>query len=321
MRKKLALAMAFSMAITLFTACGQKTAVEEQEPAGEISEETSADEYEEAEESDFDEYFEGFDSSAPVLDGSTALKPLGVGLTTMLYGFSREAADDQLMFHRTDDAYYYLKDESSDVLIAAEPCADVVKEFEEAGFEYEMEPIAMEGLVFVVNASNPVDSLTTEQIQKIYTGEITNWSQVGGDDLEIMPFQRTETSGSQVMMRKCVMKDIKMMDVPKTMIPAEMDGLIEAVRSFDGAANAIGYTVYYYANNMNMADGLKILRIDGVEPSKETISSGQYPFLNPYFCVIRKSEPVDSNARKIYDWFVTEDGQKLVDLEGYCPIK
>ena len=87
-----------------------------------------------------------------------------------------------------------------DLLIAAEPAEVIWQEKEEQKFQWQMEPFAIDALVFVVNADNPVDSLTTEQIQKIYTGEITNWSEVGGDDLDIVPFQRNEEAGSQTAM-------------------------------------------------------------------------------------------------------------------------
>ncbi len=257
----------------------------------------------------------------PVLDGSTAMRPLGVGMASLLLGKSKEDADSYVpVFHWTDEAFYYLEDGSADVLIVAQPCQEVFDKLEEDGFEYEMEEIAMEGLVFLVNAGNPVDSLTIEEVQKIYTGEITNWSEVGGNDEEIKAFQRTETSGSQVMMHACVMGDLELMDAPTEMVPADMGGLIDAVASYDNSGNAIGYTVYYYANDMKMADGLKIISIEGVEPSVDTIGSGEYPFLNPYYCVIAHSAEEDSTARIIYNWLVSEDGQKLVGLEGYVPI-
>ena len=66
-----------------------------------------------------------------------------------------------------------------------------------------------------------------------------------------------------------------------------------------------------------MAEGLKILSVDGVEPSAETIRTGEYPHLNAYYCVIAADEPADSPARVLYDWLMTEEGQRLVAAEGY----
>lgn len=257
----------------------------------------------------------------PVFDGSTATKPLVTGLTSLLLGIDRDSADDMFGFHKTDEAYNYLERGEADILVVAEGCKEVMDKLEARSFWYEMEPIANEGLVFVVNANNPVDSLTIDQVKKIYTGEITNWSQVGGEVLEIKAFQRNEESGSQVMMRKCVMNDCEMMEAPTELIPAEMGELIDAVAGYDNSGNALGYTVYYYADSMKMADGLKILKIDGIEPNNETIGSKEYPFTNPYYCVISKAAGENSPQRLIYDWFVTEEGQKLVEMEGYIPYK
>ena len=71
----------------------------------------------------------------------------------------------------------------------------------EAGDRWLLTPFATDALVFVVNADNPVNGLTTEQLQKIYTGESTNWSQVGGEDRELLPFQRHPEAGSQALMQ------------------------------------------------------------------------------------------------------------------------
>ena len=99
-----------------------------------------------------------------------------------------------------------------------------------------------------------------------------------------------------------------------------MEGLIEAVRSFDGSPAAIGYTVYYYAEDMNMADGLKLLKVDGVEPNDDTIRSGAYPFRTFYYAVMNAGEPEDGPTAILYRWLLSPEGQKLVDHEGYVAV-
>jgi ABC-type phosphate transport system substrate-binding protein len=256
----------------------------------------------------------------PRLDGSTSLVPLGQAVASVLLGESREDAADLAQFNRTTQSFRNLKDGECDLLLVSEPNAAVFDELDEAGFAYEMEPIATEALIFVVNEDNPIDSLTTEQIRGIYTGEITNWSEVGGDDAEIVPFQRNEGAGSQALMVKLVMGDTPMMDAPKDYIASAMGELMEVVRSYDNTANAIGYSVYYYANEMRMADGLKIIAVDGVEPSDETIRDGSYPHRNAYYAVIAADEAEDSPTRILYDWMVSPDGQRLVETEGYVSV-
>lgn len=257
----------------------------------------------------------------PRLNGSTSTVPLAQAICSVLLNESREDVTDLTQFSKTTESYRQLMYGNSDLLIAAEPAPSVVEEMEEQGFAWQMEPFAIEGLVFIVNANNGVDSLTVEQVQKIYTGEITNWSEVGGADLKIDAFQRNETAGSQTMMKKLVMGDLAMMEPEKDYVVGEMSGLIEAVRSYDDTSSAIGYTVYYYAKNMNMADGLKILQIDGVTPGAESFRSGAYPFLNPYYVVMAAGTSEDSPTAVLYNWILGEAGQYLVDQEGYVSVK
>lgn len=255
----------------------------------------------------------------PRMDGSTSTIPLGQAVASVLLGEARENVTELAQFNKTTQSFRNLMNGEADVLIVAEPNAEVFTEMKTAGFDYEMTPIATDALVFIVNANNPVSNLTTEQVQRIYTGEITNWKEVGGSDMKIEAFQRNTESGSQALMVKLVMKDLTMAKAPEGYTIGEMEGLITAVKNFDGSSQAIGYTVYYYASDMKMADGLKILSIDGVSPNDETIASKAYPFLNPYFAVIAAKEPAESPARILYNWLLTPEGQNLIKLEGYVP--
>ena len=256
----------------------------------------------------------------PRLNGSTSTVPLAQAIASVLLGETREDVADLTEFSRTTQSYRTLIYGESDLLISAEPADSIWQEKEDAGFEWEMDPFAIDGLVFVVNADNPVDSLTTEQIQKIYTGEITNWSQVGGDDVDIVPFQRNEEAGSQTAFKNLVMKDLPIMTPPTDYVVDSMMGLIEAVESYNDSPGAIGYTMYYYANDMEMADGLKILAVDGVTPSADTIRSGAYPFLNNYYVVMKAGLPGDDPTSVLYHWILSDEGQKLVSHEGYVSV-
>ena len=256
----------------------------------------------------------------PRLDGSTATAPLAQAAAAVLLGESEEDVADLIDFSRTTESYRQLMQGNADLLIAAEPNAAVFDEMEEAGFEVQMEPLATDALVFMVNEDNPVDSLTTEQLRGIYSGEITNWSEVGGADLDIVPFQRNAESGSQVLMEKLVMDGTEMTEPPEGYMIASMVGLMDAVKEYDNSSNAIGYSVYYYAHDMQMAGGLKLLKIDGVAPEAATIRSGEYPFLNPYYVAMDAAEPEGSMTRVLYDWLLGPDGQKLVDMKGYVSV-
>ena len=253
----------------------------------------------------------------PRLDGSTACVPLGEAICSVLLGESREDVKDLVQFNRTTQSFRNLMAGNCDLLISGEPNASVYEEMREQGFEADIETFGRDALVFLVNESNPVDNLTTDQIRDIFSGKITNWKEVGGNDAPIIAIQRNEGAGSQALIKKLVMKDTPMAEAPADYIAGSMGDLMTVVKSYDGSANAIGYSVYYYAHDMEMAQGLKLLKVDGVEPNRDTIRTQTYPHLNAYYCVIAHDTPADSPIRILYDWLVSADGQKLIAQEGY----
>ena len=257
----------------------------------------------------------------PRLDGSTATVPLGQAVAAVLLGESREEASDLISFNKTSRAYYNLVDGQADLLIVAEGGEATYQYRDSHGQTWRMEPVAAEALVFFVNEDNPVDSLTLEQVRKIYSGEINNWKEVGGSDSPIQAYQRPKGGGSQAIMDKEVMKDLPMMEPANAdYVVGDMIGIIEAVRGWDDRPDAMGYTVYYYADDMGMADGLKLLKIDGVEPNDDTIRSGEYPIRTYYYAVMDETTPEGSPTAILFDWLLSQEGQDLVHHEGYVSI-
>ena len=256
----------------------------------------------------------------PRLDGSTSTAPLAEAVCSVLLGESRADIADLVQFNKTTTAYYNLMQGSADLLIVGEDNADILAEKERLGFEWEREPFATDAFIFVVNEENPVDSITIDEAKRIYMGEITNWSELGGADQKIIPFQRNNDAGSQNLMEKLVMKGTPMMEAPLDYVVTTMGQLMEVVKSYDGSPGAIGYTVYYYAEEMEMAQGLKILAIEGIEPTPATIRSEEYPLLNPKYVVIPADAAEDSPNRILFNWLLGEEGQRLVAHEGYVSI-
>jgi len=259
----------------------------------------------------------------PRLDGSPATVPLAQAAASVLLGDSRDNIAYMTAFTRTTQAYRNLAHGMCDIIIAGEPTPEVLEELDNRNIEIEMAPIAMDALVFIVNSANPVENLTTEQLIGIYTGRITNWNQVGGDNSEITAFQRNEEALSQVLMQKLVMDWQPMADAPieSFSIAYDTDEAITAIKGFDGSSGAIGYTMFYYASVMEMAEGFKILSVDGVKPDTDTIRNGRYPFLNPYYTVIHATEPEDGSNRILFNWLMTDAGQTLIEQEGYVSLK
>lgn len=256
----------------------------------------------------------------PRLDGSTSTVPLALAVCAEVLGESREEVQDLVRFNKTTTAYFNLLEGNADLLIVGEANDEVMARKKELNFEWEKQPFATDAFVFVVNEDNPVDSITVEQARDIYSGKITNWKELGGEDRPITALQRNEGAGSQTLMEKLVMQGTPMMDAPTEYIVTTMGQLMEAVKSFDGSPGAIGYSVYYYAEEMKMAQGLKLLRLEGVEPNPDTIRSETYPLVNPKYIVIPAGEPKNAPNRVLFDWLLSEEGQTLIAKEGYVSV-
>lgn len=255
----------------------------------------------------------------PRFDGSTANIPLISLVIQRLTGVSAAEADNAVNVTTTPNAYRALIAGETDLLLVYEANSTVKEEVEESGVALESHPIGRDALVFFTNDSNPVTSLTTGQLRDIYTGKVTNWKQVGGKDVEIVAYQRTEESGSQALMRKYVMGDRKMAKAPSELITDDMGGIIEGVSDYANTGNALGYSVYYYLANMYAVEGIRMLGIGGVMPSHETIASGDYPFVNDFFVIIRADEPAGSPARQVMEWLLSPAGAQTVADAGYVP--
>jgi len=257
----------------------------------------------------------------PKVDGSTATIPLSESIAADLLSMTAEEAHSFIKHNTTHNAYVNLIDGKADIIFVTQPSEDELKLANEKGVELEVVPVVKEAFVFLVNRQNPVDTLTVKQIQDIYQGYVTNWNQVGGPDKVIIAYQRPENSGSQTIMENQVMKGLEMASAPTSLKPGEMGELIEAIASYDNSDKAIGYSVYYYANSMYSKDTTKFVKVNGIEPNNDNISSGKYPFTSAYYAVLRKTEPADSGARKLLQWILSSEGQKLAEKTGYVPLK
>lgn len=258
------------------------------------------------------------DKNYPKVDGSTATAPLAEAFEA---NFKGKKIDEVNVEHsKTHKAYEKLINKELDLILVTSPSEDEEKLAEKANVELEVTKVVNEGFVFFLNKNNPVDSLTVEQIQKIYSGEITNWKEVGGNDEEIIAYQRPKNSGSQTGMLDLVMKDKKIKDAPKEDIAMSMSDIIDAVSNYDNKESAIGYSYYYYANTMYLSDEIKLLKVNGVEPNNDTIKNGEYPILTAYYIVNRKND-ISSEAESLKENMLSTRGQKVAEEAGYVPCK
>ena len=257
----------------------------------------------------------------PKVDGATAMLPMIGEITKSVLGYNDEQAQRFLEENtqgKTAKVYQGIIDGKTNVIFASEPSDDILQKAKNAGVEFEMTGIGLDGFVFLLNEQNPVKSLTLDQIRGIYTGKITNWKEVGGDDAKIIAYQREKNSGSQNLMEKMVMQGEKMTDAANTNLEiASMAGLIDGVSSYENSKYAIGYSIYLYAKEQYVKGNVKFLAINGVEATDENITNKSYPLTKIVYAITKKSEPQNSSARKLIKWLLTDVGQKAVEAGGY----
>lgn len=255
----------------------------------------------------------------PKVDASLAIHPLVDSIAADFMGVDESELNFEYTTTRSSEVYHNLIDGNVDVIFAAEISEEDKEYARQQGVELNIIPATSSAFVFIVNTENPVDNLTFEQIQKIYTGEIKNWSEVGGNDGEIIPYQRPTGSGSQTAMLSLVMKDKEIMTPPTTHVQGDMGELIDAVAEYDNAENALGYSYFYYVNTMYKRDTIKMISVDGVKPTIETIKNGEYPIYTNGFIVTRANDD-NPNTEKWVEAVLSERGSKIIEEAGYVPV-
>ena len=232
-----------------------------------------------------------------------------VTFTNSVHGFDR-------LVLKSEDATKY--GSGIDMFFGARPSASQLEFAKEEGVELEITPIGREAFVFFVEEDNPVSDLTSDQIKAIYHGDITNWSELGGKDQEIMAFQRPQNSGSQTMMQY-FMGDISLKE-PKTYEKVDaMSGVIKEVAQYANEKGAMGYTFRYFLEELNQEKGVKMLSVDGVYPSLDNIENGSYP-LTTNVCLITRKNETNPYVQKMTEFILSEDGQDIIRRTGYAPL-
>ena len=257
--------------------------------------------------------------SLPRFDASLATQPL---VDAFIKDFTGNTPSDLgREYTNTHPGYVKLINNETDLIVVTEPSEEELALAKEKGVELEVTKVVNEGFVFFVNKNNKVSNVTLDQIRKIYTGEITNWKDLGGEDKEIIAYQRPVNSGSQTGLISLVMKGLELkIPTVKESVNLSMAGIVDYVADYQNGLDAIGYSYYYYANEMYYNDNLKYLGIDGVVPNYETIQNETYPIMTAYYIVTRKGE-TNKNVLKLKNAMLSRRGQKIASEAGYVPVK
>ncbi len=259
-----------------------------------------------------------FADNLPKIDGAAALFPVYSAFVNATYPQTAKLHDGTFEYNNTPEGYRLLAEKETDIFIGVYPSDEQKAYAEECNTTFKYTPIGTEAFVFFVHKDNAIENLSTEQIRSIYAGEITNWKQVGGRDEEIAAFQRNEGSGSQSMLKR-FMGDTPIMDAPTELVNDLMVGIIERVSNYKSKSNSIGFSFRYYVEGIIKNPDIKMLSIDGIEPTAENIKNGSYPIVTPIYAVTYE-ENTNENVDKLLQWILSDEGQYIIEETGYVGL-
>lgn len=246
----------------------------------------------------------GADASQTVAtDGSTSMEKV--------IGFLSEAYMEE---HGNVKVTYNPTGSSSGIQAVAEGRCDIglasrnLKEEETADLQETI--VAIDGIAIIVNSGNPTENLTIEQIRDIYTGKITNWNEVGGNDAPIVCIGREAASGTRDGFEEVT--DTK----DKCQYSQELTSTGDVVQSVSGNPNAIGY-----ASAASVNDAVKMVSVEGVSPTIETIQSGEYKIQRNFVFVTKKDTQLSKAAQEFFDFATSPQADSLITEAGAVPVK
>ncbi len=174
--------------------------------------------------------------------------------------------------------------------------------------------VARDGLSVYVHESNPVKELSIDQLKQIYTGKITNWKEVGGNDARIILYTRENNSGTYVYFKDYVLGGA---DYAATC--QSMPGTASVVNAVAKDKNGIGYGGAAYSKGIRSIAVKKNSSSSAYEPTLENIKNGQYP-ITRFLYMYTRSKPSGA-VKDFIDWVLSDEGQAVVSRVGYFPIR
>lgn len=183
---------------------------------------------------------------------------------------------------------------------------DLKDEEKEAGLEATV--LAYDGIAIIVNPENPINDLSLETIAKIYTGEITNWKEVGGDDAEIVLIGREAGSGTRDGFESITGTE----ELCK--YRQELTSTGDVITTVAQNPNAIGY-----ASVASLEDSVKAVTVGGVAANEKTIKDGSYVVQRPFVLVTKTDTKLSDAAQKFFDYVTSEDAQSIISEAGVVP--
>ena len=203
-----------------------------------------------------------------------------------------------------------LIDGTCDIADASRPIKDKeIKKAKDNGVDAYENVVALDGIAVIVHPSNPVDGLSLEQIKKIYTGEVSNWKDLGGKDMKIVVISRDSASGTFETFNDLALDDERVR--ADALLQASNQAVAQAVSRTNGS---IGYVGLGY-----LSSSVKGVAVDGVEPTKANVVDGSYKLARKLF-MYTDGEP-KGLVKEFIKFVLSDEGQELAGKAGYIALK
>lgn len=242
-------------------------------------------------------------SQTVATDGSTSMEKV--------IGFLSEA---YMKEHENIKVTYNPTGSSSGIQAVTEGRCDIglasrdLKEEETADLQGTV--VAIDGIGIIVHPDNPVTDLTIEQIGLIYSGKITNWKEIGGNDAPIVCIGREAASGTRDGFEEVTGTK------NKCKYSQELTSTGDVVQTVCGNPNAIGY-----ASVASVNDTVKLVSVEGISPTTETIQNGEYKVQRNFVLVTKKDTPLSKTAQEFFDFATSPQADSLITEAGAVPVK
>ena len=260
------------------------------------------------------------DEPLPRLDGAYWLYPLYAAFVEAVYpegDYPSYSEGGIVMVNDTNVAYQRLLTGKTDLIFTPAPTDEQKKQAKQAGIQYVVTPIGQEAFVFFVHHTNPIDDLTSQQIRAIYSGKFTNWSDVGGENRDIIPYQRKRDSRSQKTMKQFMESD-ELMVPPSEPAFENSYGHVQQLIEYRNVKEGIGYAQRKSTLERSGQQKIKVIALDGIQPTNEHIQTGNYPYVQTLYAVT--TETAQPNVQRFMEWMMSDEGQELVEKSGYVPL-
>lgn len=283
-KKIIALGLAMALTTGVMSACGGESGNDEQKGSGETV----------------------------VIAGSTSVQPLSEVMAEEFMA-DNEGTSVEVQGGGSGQGIKSIEEGIADIGSLSREVKD-----EEKGSVKEEYIIAMDGVAVVVNTETETEDITIEELEKIYTGEITNWKELGGKDAEITVVSREEGSGTRGAFTEItgvLVKDDEGNETDNT----TADALVQpstgsVIKTVSSTPDSIGYV-----SLAAVSDEVKALKVEGVEASKDTVLDGTYKISRPFVYVT--GNDISESAKAFIDFVLSDKGQELVEENGFIPVQ